>query len=155
MQAPRMSVRAIAITVDGKLCLIRRERTGSPVYYVIPGGGVEDFDKNLTSALERELHEELAATGKIGQTVFVASDWHSEIPSIQIFKLVADLRFSGESPQGPEYGDTTRGGYSIIMLPITKEALSECPIKPDSVHDFLIRNLDALLWLAKSEFAAR
>lgn len=151
MVIPRISVRAIAITPDGQLCVIKRERPGAPAYYVLPGGGLEDSDRGLSNALERELHEELAATGTIRNTVFIVSDWHSESPSLQVFKLVSSLTFSGKSPQGPEYRNPNRGSYTVITFPLTSEMLNQYTVKPDAAHDFIKCNLNALLWLAQSD----
>ncbi|RSM34881.1 NUDIX hydrolase, partial [Actinoplanes sp. ATCC 53533] len=51
-------VRAVLVTPNDKVLLIRRERPHTPVYWVLPGGGVESTDASREDALRREVHEE-------------------------------------------------------------------------------------------------
>ncbi|MFB9441445.1 NUDIX domain-containing protein [Streptomyces showdoensis] len=44
---------------------IRRTRPGIPVYWVLPGGGVEPGDESREAALYREIHEEIAGKADI------------------------------------------------------------------------------------------
>jgi ADP-ribose pyrophosphatase YjhB (NUDIX family) len=58
-------VRAILVTDDERLLVIKRTRPGTPTYWVLPGGHVEPGDADLEAALHRELHEELAGDAAI------------------------------------------------------------------------------------------
>jgi 8-oxo-dGTP pyrophosphatase MutT (NUDIX family) len=58
-------VRGVLITAASQLLTIRRERPGTPVYWVLPGGGVEPTDNSYEDALRREVREELAAEIRI------------------------------------------------------------------------------------------
>ncbi len=63
------AVRAIATDEYGRMILIRRVPPGCEPYWVTPGGGVEDDDADLVTALRRELYEELHAEADIGEEV--------------------------------------------------------------------------------------
>jgi len=63
-------VRALAITDEDKLVVIRRERAGRSTYRVFPGGGVQQADDDEVSALKRELEEEIAGVATVCQLVY-------------------------------------------------------------------------------------
>ncbi|MEV5576208.1 NUDIX domain-containing protein [Spirillospora sp. NPDC052269] len=49
----------VLVVDDGRLVLIKRIKPGHAVYYVTPGGTVEDGDDSAEAALHREVREEL------------------------------------------------------------------------------------------------
>lgn len=55
----RNSARALLITKQNKICLIKRNKNGEE-YWVTPGGGIDDGEEPL-DALLRELKEEIGA----------------------------------------------------------------------------------------------
>lgn len=58
-------VRAVLVTADDTMLVIRRTRPGIPEYWVLPGGGVEPSDESREAALHREIHEEIAGKADI------------------------------------------------------------------------------------------
>lgn len=89
----RISARAILITQEGKVCLIKRTKNGE-VYWVAPGGGIEDGETPL-DAVKRELLEE---TGSVcsscekafefeNLTFFLCYEKSRGIPSGQEYEL--------------------------------------------------------------------
>ncbi|MBT2452072.1 NUDIX hydrolase [Streptomyces sp. ISL-43] len=44
-------VRAVLLTENNTMLAIRRNRPGIPVYWVLPGGGVEPSDESRETAL--------------------------------------------------------------------------------------------------------
>ncbi|MFI8386101.1 NUDIX domain-containing protein [Streptomyces sp. NPDC085540] len=58
-------VRAVLVTADATMLVIRRTKPGLPVYWVLPGGGVEESDASREVTLHREIHEEIAGKADI------------------------------------------------------------------------------------------
>lgn len=58
-------VRAVLVTADDAMLVIRRTKPGIPVYWVLPGGGVEEGDASREAALHREIREEIAGKADI------------------------------------------------------------------------------------------
>ncbi len=93
----RNSCRAIILTPDNELLLIRIENPeGSWNGWITPGGGMEKSE-NFKSALKRELREELGADLKIGPKVWIRSHtfpWKGEmIEQHEVFYLIHANRF--------------------------------------------------------------
>jgi ADP-ribose pyrophosphatase YjhB (NUDIX family) len=145
-------VRAILITPDQHLLTIRRTRPGQPPYWVLPGGGVEDSDRDRESALQRELHEELAATADIHRLVYVV-----ERPDERQYIYLGRIHtWTFAARTGPEFIDPTRGDYRPDLIPLTAHALSTVDLKPDEIASFLTKHLAAgtdLFGLADLRFA--
>ncbi|WP_324605536.1 MULTISPECIES: NUDIX hydrolase [unclassified Streptomyces] len=58
-------VRAVLVTADDTMLVIRRTKPDIPTYWVLPGGGVEPSDESREAALHREIHEEIAGKADI------------------------------------------------------------------------------------------
>src|SRR6202034_4316706 len=114
-------VRALLITPAGELLAIRRVRPGQDPYWVLPGGGV-DAGEDLETALARELHEEIAATGDIHSLLHIV-ERGGERP---YFSLARARAWSAEPDDrsGPEFADAARGEYHLQTIPLTAEALA-------------------------------
>jgi len=132
-------VRAVLITPDQHFLTIRRTRPGQPPYWVLPGGGVEDSDPDRESALQRELHEELAATADIHSLIHVIErpDEHQYIYLARIHTWTFANR------TGPEFTDPTRGDYHLDQLALTAEGVRTVPLEPDEIASFLTDHLTA------------
>jgi len=67
-RVPRVRVAALML-LDGNVVTVRH-RTGSSVYHLLPGGGV-DYRETLHEALVREIREETGLTATIGAPLFI------------------------------------------------------------------------------------
>ncbi|MFF9979547.1 NUDIX domain-containing protein [Streptomyces erythrochromogenes] len=65
-------VRAVLVTADYTMLVIRRTKPEIPEYWVLPGGGVEPSDESREAALHREIHEEIGG----GRPTSSASSTH-------------------------------------------------------------------------------
>lgn len=72
---PEMSVRARAVIVDGdgRLLLDRTHHTDRPVFYWLPGGGVE-AGETVAEALRRELLEEASLRIEVGRLLYISEN---------------------------------------------------------------------------------
>jgi len=132
-------VRAVLITADQHLLTIRRTRPGQAPYWVLPGGGVEDSDSDRESALQRELHEELAATADIHSLIHVI-----ERPDERQYIYLARVHtWTFADRTGPEFTDPTRGDYHLDQIPLSADALRAISIKPDEIATLLTDHLAA------------
>jgi 8-oxo-dGTP pyrophosphatase MutT (NUDIX family) len=132
-------VRAVLITSDQHLLTIRRTRPGQPPYWVLPGGGVDDSDPDRESALQRELHEELAATADIQSLLHVV-----ERPDERQYIYLARIHtWTFADRSGPEFTDPARGDYHLDQIPLTATALHAINLKPDEIATRLAYHLTA------------
>lgn len=131
------SVRAITFDEDDRLILIKRTHPGLEPYWVTPGGGVEDSDADLVSALRRELYEELHANAKIGGEVLTLNE-----DGIETHVFVARiLDMTPELRTGPEFADSFRGMYVVECIEWSVEAIAPLNIQPATIKRFLIDGL--------------
>ncbi len=74
----RNSAKAI-IVKDDKILVLQKQHAGNPVFTVFPGGGQEPGEL-LHDALIRECREEIGATVKVGELLFVREyrSWEHE-----------------------------------------------------------------------------
>ena len=117
---------AVVIMKNNKVGLIKRIRNGS-VYYVFPGGGIEDGEHPETGA-KREALEELGV--KVNVTECFAK---LEFNGIQYFFLAEIIEGVFGTGQGEEYTDENRdrGTYLPIWIDIKK--LSSLDVKPKEI----------------------
>ncbi len=134
-----IAVRAIIEDSRGGLVFIKRTRPGAPVYWVAPGGGVEDDDPDLQSALHRELKEELGAIIRVKQPVLKLED-NRGIRTLYYTCTLIEMR--PEERCGPEFDDPGNGVYEIETISNTPKTLAGLNIKPDALKRFLIRTAE-------------
>jgi ADP-ribose pyrophosphatase YjhB (NUDIX family) len=123
-------VRAVLVTDDSQLLVIKRTRPGTPVYWVLPGGHVEPYDADLESALHRELREELAGEAEISALIQVVD---AEDGSGRQYIYLARIRaWRFEERTGPEFADhdPARGSYEFEKVPLTGAVLAGTDLKP-------------------------
>ncbi|NUO59574.1 MAG: NUDIX hydrolase [Hamadaea sp.] len=141
-----MKERVRAALLDGDdLVVFRRQRPGVPVYWALPGGGVEPEDADLVAALRRELDEELKAV--IAEPVLLTSretpyaDGKSPLQHLYAARLIS---MDFDQRHGPEFSDPAKGEYAIDRIPLTKQALADCQLFPPELADYLREHLDEL-----------
>jgi ADP-ribose pyrophosphatase YjhB (NUDIX family) len=74
-RVPDMSLRARAVILDGdgRLLLDRTHHTDRPVFYWLPGGGVEPGE-TAQEALRRELIEEASLRIEVGRLLYISEN---------------------------------------------------------------------------------
>ncbi|MFF9003168.1 NUDIX domain-containing protein [Streptomyces achromogenes] len=126
-------VRAILITADDTMLVIRRTRPGIPEYWVLPGGGVEPGDESREAALHREIHEEIAGKADIVRLLHTMESDDER----QLFYLARIATWSFENRTGPEFSAEGRGEYALEEIPLTTEGLDGIDLKPEEIAHVL------------------
>ncbi|MFF5473165.1 NUDIX domain-containing protein [Streptomyces achromogenes] len=126
-------VRAILITADDTMLVIRRTRPGIPEYWVLPGGGVEPGDESREAALHREIHEEIAGKADIVRLLHMMESDDER----QLFYLARIATWSFEDRTGPEFSAEGRGEYALEEIPLTMEGLDGIDLKPEEIAHVL------------------
>jgi ADP-ribose pyrophosphatase YjhB (NUDIX family) len=125
----KQRVRAVLITPQNTMLTIKRIRPGTPPYWVLPGGGVDDGDESLEAALHREIHEEIAGKPEIIRllhTIETATDQ-------QFFYLATISEWNFENRTGPEFNLEDRGEYLLEEIPLIPQALDRINLKPKEI----------------------
>ncbi len=115
---------SVVIVENNKVGLIQRNRDGA-VYYVFPGGGIEDGETPEEGA-KREAYEELGVKVKIRECIAKV-----EYNGTQYF-FRADIKEGiFGTGQGEEYTDKERGTYLPVWVHIKN--LSSIDVRPREV----------------------
>jgi ADP-ribose pyrophosphatase YjhB (NUDIX family) len=141
----RRAARAILIDDRGHLLLLKRTKPGQPPYWTTAGGGVDDTDESVESALHRELAEELGAKAAGAHRVFLVStpfDGGIAVHHVFVARLV-ELDESART--GPELADPSRGTYELDRFDLSGDALASIDLRPGPLKDFILANRVALL----------
>ncbi len=138
-------MRAILLTEDGDVLLIKRvkPRDLAP-YWVAPGGGLEPSDIDLVAALQRELVEELGADALVLETAFVLEHEKAGKQLEEHFFICLLRQYDVSKRHGPEFDDPARGEYIPDAVPLSAWALSRIHFKTPELQDWMIRRLDYL-----------
>lgn len=117
---------SVVLIEDNKVGLIQRNRDGS-IYYVFPGGGIEDGE-TPEEATKREALEELGVEVQINECVVKI-----EFNGTQYFFLSKIIKGSFGTGKGEEFYDKNkdRGTYSPVWVDI--EMLSVIDVRPKEV----------------------
>ncbi|MGW4746703.1 NUDIX hydrolase [Streptomyces sp. NPDC004290] len=126
-------VRAVLVTAGDTMLVIRRTRPGIPVYWVLPGGGVEPGDESREAALHREIHEEIAGKADIIRLLHTLET----DDECQLFYLARIATWSFEDRTGPEFSAEGRGEYALEEVPLTLEGLDGIDLKPEEIAHVL------------------
>ena len=138
-------VRAILLTGDDSVLLIKRMKPNrSASYWVAPGGGVEHGDADLIATLERELVEELGAVATVISTAFVLEHCKAGKQLEEHFFICRLHAYDLSKRYGPEFGDPSNGEYIPDEVPLNCAELSRINIKTPELRDWMIHNLDLL-----------
>ncbi|MFC9228333.1 NUDIX domain-containing protein [Streptomyces decoyicus] len=135
----KQRVRAILITPDNTLLLMRRVRPGVAPYWVIIGGGVEDTDAGRQDALLREVREEIAGEAKITRLLHQLENAQGET---EYFYLAHIRKWNFDDRTGPEFQRDDRGEYLLDEIPLTTEALASVNLLPEEISNVLIEALE-------------
>ncbi|MDH6113961.1 ADP-ribose pyrophosphatase YjhB (NUDIX family) [Kitasatospora sp. MAP12-15] len=119
-------VRAVLLTPDNTLLLIKRIRPGIPPYWVIVGGKVEATDASREDALRREVREEIAGEAEIVRLLHTIKTDDER----QDFYLATIAKWNFEDRTGPEFSQEGRGEYVLEEIPFTAEALDAVNLLP-------------------------
>ncbi|WP_328941858.1 NUDIX domain-containing protein [Streptomyces sp. NBC_00250] len=122
-------VRAVLVTADDTMLVIRRTRPGIPEYWVLPGGGVEPSDASREAALHREIHEEIAGKADIVRLLHTMETDDER----QLFYLARIATWSFDDRTGPEFSAEGRGEYALEEVPLTLEGLDGIDLKPEEI----------------------
>ncbi|MFJ4339361.1 NUDIX domain-containing protein [Streptomyces sp. NPDC088915] len=126
-------VRAVLVTADDTMLVIRRTRPGIPEYWVLPGGGVEPGDASREAALHREIHEEIAGKADIVRLLHTMESADER----QLFYLARITTWSFDDRTGPEFSAEGRGAYALEEIPLTLKGLDGIDLKPEEIAHVL------------------
>ncbi|OGH59800.1 MAG: hypothetical protein A2725_02165 [Candidatus Magasanikbacteria bacterium RIFCSPHIGHO2_01_FULL_33_34] len=98
----RKIVRAITVK-DNKLLVLKRIKS-QEIYWVFPGGGVEEGESDI-EALEREMKEETGYEVKVGKFFANYHFLASYMDADENFYLAEIIGGSESNPHGPEYDE--------------------------------------------------
>ena len=147
LQRVNQRVRAILLTENDKVLLIKRVKPGSRAWYwVAPGGGVEYDDADLHATLERELYEELGAVASVLDTAFVLEHRKAGKQLEEHFFICRLHHYDLSKRYGPEFNDPARGLYIPDEIALEARALRRINFKTPELRDWMIHNLD---WLRR------
>ncbi|MFF3542012.1 NUDIX domain-containing protein [Streptomyces platensis] len=130
----KQRVRAILITPDNTVLLMKRIRPGIDPYWVIVGGGVEDSDASREDALLREVREEIAGEAEIVRLLHQLENPKGET---EYFYLAHITHWNFDDKTGPEFQRDDRGEYLLDEIPLTTEALTEVNLLPEEITHVL------------------
>lgn len=138
-------VRAILLTGNDSVLLIKRVKPNSAAsYWVAPGGGVEYQDADLIATLERELYEELGAFATVLDTAFVLEHQKAGKQLEEHFYICRLHDYDLSKRYGPEFKDPARGEFIPEEIPLDAFELCRINLKTPELRDWMIRKLDYL-----------
>ncbi|CAI9387570.1 RNA pyrophosphohydrolase [Bacillus sp. T2.9-1] len=121
-----MRDRGSVIIEDNKVGLIKRVREEA-VYYVFPGGGIEEGETSIEAA-KREAFEELGVEVKIKECIAKV-----EFNGIQYFFLSEIIKGTFGTGQGEEYTDKERDRGTYLPVLVDIKSLSSIDVIPKEV----------------------
>lgn len=135
-------VRAI-IVQNSKILLIKRVKP-EIVYWVIPGGGVEEGE-TIESALQRECLEELGVEVAVGEPIFeIASRKIETIGQQEFFCPCIITGGALGSGVGPEYQKDTNYAGRYILEWVDIKNLFNYDLKPAEIKEFVYKKYSKL-----------
>ncbi|MFI0218827.1 NUDIX hydrolase [Streptomyces lydicus] len=135
----KQRVRAILITPDNTMLLMKRIRPGIAPYWVIIGGGIEDSDATREDALLREIREEIAGEANIVRLLHQLENPKGES---EYFYLAHITQWNFNDKTGPEFQRDDRGEYLLDEIPLTDEALAGVNLLPEEISHLLRLTLE-------------
>lgn len=133
-------VRAVILGGEGDkrtVVLIKRTKPEQEIYYVFPGGGVEEGESK-EQALLREIKEEVGVTVDIVQ-LLVSVPLHlakgDEMEYFYLCKITDGIIGSGDGPEFQE-GGVYEGEHKIQEIPVKE--IGRLNLLPSKMKDFII-----------------
>lgn len=117
---------SVVIIENQKVVLIQRIRDGS-IYYVFPGGGIENGETPEAGA-KREALEELGVEVKVKECISEV-----EFNGTQYFFLSEIISGTLGTGQGEEYTDKNRNRGTYLPMWVDIESLSSIDVRPNEV----------------------
>ena len=117
---------SVVLVENNKVGLIKRNRNGS-VYYVFPGGGIEEGE-NPDAGAKREAFEELGVKVNVNECFAKV-----EFKGTQYFFLAEIVEGVFGTGQGEEYTDENRDRGTYLPIWIDIEKLSILDVKPKEI----------------------
>ena len=106
-------------------------------YYVFPGGGVEEDDKNYEEAVKREVLEEFGINVEVGEQLFFRKITEDKVEYVFKCKYVDGIFGTGTGPEfssDPKYAD--RGEYIPTIVP--KNEIKNIRLIPEEFKEKLL-----------------
>lgn len=128
----RASARAILITKNNKLMLMKRTKPDR-LYYVTIGGGIEE-NETSEQALLRELKEESGSI--VEQPIFAFHYDDFEMQNSVDFFICKEL--SRVKPTGAEWTDWNTPDNQYKLVELSADEARNVPLKPDALKDKII-----------------
>ncbi|MCG6493334.1 NUDIX domain-containing protein [Kitasatospora sp. A2-31] len=122
-------VRAVLLTPNNTMLLIKRIRPGIDPYCVIVGGKIEPTDASPEDAVRREVREEMAGEAEIVRVLHTIETSDER----QDFYLATIEKWSFEDRTGPEFSQEGRGEYLLEEIPLTADALDAVNLLPQEI----------------------
>ena len=136
---------ARVILLDGdELVLMRRTKPGREPYWVTVGGGVESTDASVEAALHREVAEELGGTLHTPQLVHLITDELDGGIGVQHIFVARLKDMDLDRRTGTEFSKPERGGYDVVRIPFTRDALGGIDLMPPQLAEFVVANAAAI-----------
>jgi 8-oxo-dGTP diphosphatase len=117
---------SVVIIENGKVGLIQRSKDGS-VYYVFPGGGIEQGESPKEGA-KREAFEELGVEVKVNECIAEV-----KYNGTQYFFLSEIIKGTFGTGQGEEYTDIERNRGTYLPIWVDIKRLSSINVIPKEV----------------------
>ena len=132
----RKSARAVVVTKDNKLLLMKRSKPNE-VYYVTIGGGVEDGETS-EQALLRELKEESGSI--VDRPVFAFH--YDDIGGQNSVDFYICKEIDRTKATGTEWSkwNTPDNQYELVELSV--DEAKNIPLKPEIIKDKIIKFFD-------------
>ncbi|MEV7508235.1 NUDIX domain-containing protein [Streptomyces sp. NPDC091201] len=153
MSITRRSARAILLHGD-EFVLIKRTKPGREPYWVTVGGGVEDEDASIEDALHREVFEELGGKLSRAELVFLITDSLDGGVGVQHIFAARLERMDIEARTGSEFDKPERGGYEVVRIPFTAEAIRQIKLMPPELAEFAAGNIEAITAVLDAQIAS-
>ncbi|MFB8127720.1 NUDIX domain-containing protein [Streptomyces bacillaris] len=136
---------ARAILLDGdEMVLIKRTKPDREPYWVTVGGGVEADDATMESALHREVFEEVGGKLARAELVHLITDQVEGGIGVQHIFAACLESMDLAARTGTEFAKPERGGYEVVRVPFTAEAVGELNLMPPELAEFIAANTDAI-----------